>query len=40
MTVNWPLLYGADGTRLVTVDTVDTAVEMVAEQGLGFVAVH
>ncbi|MGA8192789.1 MAG: DUF1150 domain-containing protein [Acetobacteraceae bacterium] len=34
------VLYGADGTRLVTVDTVDTAVEMVAEQGLGFVAVH
>jgi hypothetical protein len=34
------MLYGADGTPLVTVDTVDAAVEMVAEHGLGFAAVH
>ena len=34
------MLYGADGVPLVTVDTVDAAVEMVAEHGLGFVAVH
>jgi hypothetical protein len=34
------LLYGADGTPLVMVDTVEAAVEMVAEYGLGFVAVH
>jgi hypothetical protein len=34
------VLHGADGTPLVTVDTVDAAVEMVAQHGLGFVAVH
>jgi hypothetical protein len=34
------MLYGADGTPLVMVDTVEAAVEMVAENGLGFVAVH
>jgi hypothetical protein len=34
------ILYGADGIPLVTVDTVESAVEMVAERGLGFVAVH
>ena len=34
------MLYGADGNPLVMVDTVDTAVEMAAERGLGFVAVH
>ena len=34
------VLYGADGIALAAVDTVDTAVEMVAEYGLGFVAVH
>ena len=34
------LLYGADGTPLVMVDTVEAAAEMAAEYGLGFVAVH
>jgi hypothetical protein len=34
------MLYGADGTALVMVDTVETAIEMVAEHGLSFVAVH
>jgi hypothetical protein len=34
------MLYGADGTPLVMVDTVETAVEMATEHGLGFVAVH
>jgi hypothetical protein len=34
------MLYGADGTPLVVVDTVEAALEMVAENGLGFVAVH
>lgn len=34
------MLYGADGTPLVMVDSVEAAVEMVAENGLGFVAVH
>ena len=34
------VLYGADGTALVIVDAVETAVEMAAEHGLGFVAVH
>jgi hypothetical protein len=34
------MLYSADGTPLVMVDTVETAVEMAAESGLGFVAVH
>jgi hypothetical protein len=34
------MLYSADGTPLVMVDTVETAVQMAAERGLGFVAVH
>jgi hypothetical protein len=34
------MLYGGDGTPLAMVDTVESAVEMVAEHGLGFVAVH
>jgi hypothetical protein len=34
------VLYGADGIPILTVDTVDAAVETVAEHGLGFVAVH
>lgn len=34
------VLYGADGTPLVSVDTVESAVEVAAEHGLGFVAVH
>jgi hypothetical protein len=34
------MLYGADGTPLVMVDTVEAAMEMVAEHGVGFVAVH
>jgi hypothetical protein len=34
------MLYSADGTPLVMVDTVEAAVEMVAEHGLGFVSVH
>jgi hypothetical protein len=34
------VLYGADGTPLVTVGTVESAVEVAAEHGLGFVTVH
>jgi hypothetical protein len=34
------VLYGADGKPLVMVDTVETALEMAAENGLGFVAIH
>jgi hypothetical protein len=34
------MLYSADGTPLVMVDTVETAVETAAERGLSFVAVH
>jgi hypothetical protein len=34
------ILYGADGIPLVMVDTVESAVEMVAERGLAFVAIH
>jgi hypothetical protein len=33
-------VYGADGISIGVVDTVDTAVEMAAERGLDFVAVH
>jgi hypothetical protein len=33
-------VYGADGTPLVVVDNVDTAMAMAAERGFGFVAVH
>jgi hypothetical protein len=33
-------LYRADGTPLVVVEDVATAVEMVTEHGLGFVTVH
>ena len=34
------MVYRADGTPLVMVDAVQTAVEMAAQHGLGFVAVH
>jgi hypothetical protein len=34
------VLYGANGVPLVTVDEVDTAVEIAAAHGLEFVAVH
>jgi hypothetical protein len=34
------VLYSADGTALVVVDSVETAAEMVARHGLGFVALH
>jgi hypothetical protein len=34
------VLYGADGTPLVMVDAVETAVEMAAEHGLGLAAIH
>ena len=34
------ILYGADGEPLAMVDTVEAAVEMVAEHGLSFVSVH
>jgi hypothetical protein len=34
------MLFAADGTRLVTVDSVETAVEMAAENGLEFVPIH
>ena len=34
------MVYGADGTPLVMVDAVETAVEMATQHGLGFVAVH
>jgi hypothetical protein len=33
-------VYGADGISIGVVDTVDKAVEMAAERGLDFVAVH
>ena len=34
------LLYGADGTELITANTVDTALEIAVEHGLDFVTVH
>lgn len=34
------LVYGADGTTLMAVDTIDTALEAAAELGLDFVTVH
>jgi hypothetical protein len=34
------VVYSADGTPLIVVDAVETALEMVSEQGLGFVAIH
>jgi hypothetical protein len=34
------VLYGADGVPLVTVDDVETGVEIAAEHGLAFVSVH
>ena len=34
------VLYGADGVPLVMVDEVETAVEIAAERGLKFIAVH
>ena len=34
------MLYGADGLPLALVDDVDTAVEMVVENGLCFAIVH
>ena len=34
------VLYGADGTPLVVVDDVETAVEVAATYGLGLVTVH
>jgi hypothetical protein len=34
------VLYVADGMPLVTVDDIETAVEIVAEHSLEFVAVH
>ncbi len=34
------VLYGADGSHIVAVDAVETAVEMTAEHGLDFVTVH
>ena len=34
------VLYGADGVPLAAVDDVDTAVELAAERGLNFIAVH
>ncbi len=34
------VLYAADGTPLVTADDAETAVEMAAERGLQFIAVH
>jgi hypothetical protein len=34
------VLYGADGAPLVMAEDVETAVEMAAERGLGFVSVH
>jgi hypothetical protein len=34
------VLYGADGVPLVMVDDVETAVEIAAEHGLKFIAVH
>jgi len=34
------VLYGADGMPLVTVDDIETAVEIAAARGLEFIAVH
>jgi hypothetical protein len=34
------VLYGADGILLIAVDDMDTAVEMVAENGLRFATIH
>ena len=34
------VLYGANGVPLVTVDDVETGVEIAAEHGLAFVSVH
>ena len=34
------VLYGADGSPLAIADAVEIAVEMAAEHGLAFVAVH
>ena len=34
------VLYGANGAPLVAVDDVETALDMVAERGPNFVAVH
>jgi hypothetical protein len=34
------VLYGADGMPLVTVDDIETAVEIAAEHSLEFVTVH
>jgi hypothetical protein len=34
------ILYGADGTSLVTFDTIEEAVQAVTENGLGFAPVH
>ncbi len=34
------VLYGADGTPLVVVDDVETAVEVAATYGVGLVTVH
>jgi hypothetical protein len=33
-------VFGADGTPLVVVDAVETAMEMVAKHGLDFVTIH
>jgi hypothetical protein len=34
------ILYGADGTSLLTFDTIEEAVQTVTENGLSFVAVY
>jgi hypothetical protein len=34
------ILYGADGTSLVTFDTIEEAVQTVTENGLSFAALH
>ena len=34
------MIFGADGTPLEVVDAIESAVEMVAENGLRFVAIH
>lgn len=34
------MIYGADGTPLETVDAIENAVEMVAQNGLRFVTLH
>lgn len=34
------VLYGADGVPLMTVDDVETVMEIAAEHGLAFVSVH